>query len=129
MIDVSAAKAKERARLYAASWEPVVGPAGVELTRRQPVLLADRQARIVDKFVELVEYERRDAYRSAVLARLSGAPGDAAVVMAATNAAIEGGFITVTEMISAGLASSGGRFVVADRYRKPGGSREINEGR
>jgi hypothetical protein len=86
MLDISAARAKERAAKFefdSASY----GPAGYESTRREPPMLSDRQRRTLDQFVALVRpWQRRTAYFSAVLARLSGRPGDAAVYSAAINA-------------------------------------------
>jgi len=54
-VDVSAAKAKERAARFAASFDPgPPGPAGYEHTRRQPVSLSDRQVRLIERFTRLM---------------------------------------------------------------------------
>jgi hypothetical protein len=76
-----------RAKRFVSSFETTQGPAGVEGTKRASVSLLDRQRRIIDQFVVLVRpWQRRAVYRDAVLRRLSGSPGDAAVYAAAVNA-------------------------------------------
>jgi hypothetical protein len=91
MIDVSIAARKAvesaHAEKFAASWSQEPGPAGFQRTRKAPVFLSDKNWKTLDSFTALVPEERRAAYRSAVLARLSGSPGDAAVTAAATQAA------------------------------------------
>jgi hypothetical protein len=93
MLDISVTARKAHVAKYAASFEPSVGPAGFEKTRREPPTLTDRQYRTLDQFCALVPKARRSTYRAAVLARLSGSPGDAAVDTACLNAAREGGYI------------------------------------
>jgi hypothetical protein len=90
MIDISCVARKAHAAKYAASFEPSVGMAGYANTRREPLLLSDRQHRLVEQFAVLIPKERRSVYRAAVHARLSGAPGDAACRSAAINAASSG---------------------------------------
>jgi hypothetical protein len=113
MIDISAVKAKERekahAAKFAASWNnSEFGDAGVEKTRREPAMLSDRQCRTLDQFAALVPKSRRSAYSSAVLARLSGSPGDAAVHSASVNAALDG-YLSNEELSEAGLISINAR--------------------
>jgi hypothetical protein len=112
MLDISVAKAKERenahSEKFAASWAQEPGPAGVERTRKAPVLLSDKQRRIIDQFVGLVPKARRRAYHDAVLARLSGAPGDAAVHAAAINAALDG-YLSNEILADAGIISINAR--------------------
>jgi hypothetical protein len=79
---------KAHAEKYAASWDNSgIGPAGFEKTRREPLLLTDKQRRTISQFSELVPWQRRHAYGAEVEARLSGAVGDAAVFSACINAA------------------------------------------
>jgi hypothetical protein len=126
LFDVSAAKAIARAARFATSFESTPGPAGIEKTRREPALLIDRQQRIVQRFEELVIQSRRAAYRAAVEARLSGCPGDSAVMAACVNSATEGSFITAKAIAKAGLASIyNGSARYYDNYRKPGGSNAV----
>jgi hypothetical protein len=82
---------KAHAEKYAASWDNSgVGPAGYAATKKAPVSLTDKQCRILGQFSSLVPKARRAAYNSAVMARLSGSPGDAACMTACINAAADG---------------------------------------
>ena len=110
MIDVAITSAKEREKerdaKYAASWDNSgVGDAGVEKTRRQKPTFSDKQRREIEKFVDLVPEERRTAFLDAVLARLSGFPGDAAVRTSCRAAAIEDGFISIEALDAHNLVS------------------------
>jgi hypothetical protein len=92
MLDISVKAAKERAARFVSSWAPDFGLAGVERTRKDPCYLTDRQADFVDTLCRRVRGRRRSAeLRAAVLRRLSGSVGTAAVVAACTAAAIEAG--------------------------------------
>jgi hypothetical protein len=106
MIDVSILTQKARAARFATSFDNTAsGPAGVYGTRKSPVSLSDRQHRLNEKFARLVTpWQRRDAYRDAVLARLSGMPGDAACRSAAINAS--SGYIELA-VLSEGVTSRG----------------------
>jgi hypothetical protein len=117
MLDISVAAAKERAARWAASWEPEMGPAGVEKTRRQPVALTDRQVRLVQKFQRLVPRQRRRAYRDAVEVRLSGSVGDAAVFVACVNAAADG-FISDAVLAEQGLVGINSRGFVRPQHNE-----------
>jgi hypothetical protein len=96
MIDVSIATQKANAAKLEFD-NASFGPAGFCRTRKQPVSLSDRQRRTIEQFAELVPQERRSAYHSAVLARLSGFPGDGAVFAACRGAA--DGFISVDVLV------------------------------
>jgi hypothetical protein len=123
MLDISAVKAKARAaerEFDNASY----GPAGVTSTRREPPMLIDRQRRMLDQFAALVPKSRRSAYHSAVLARLSGSPGDAAVHTACVNAALEG-YLSIEALAEADLISVNARgFVRPQHNERRCGSRE-----
>jgi len=70
LLDVSAAKAKERAARFAASFDPgPPGPAGVlGMQRDRPVRIAER-----------LPVDRRSAFWGTVTGRLTGTPSDASV--------------------------------------------------
>jgi hypothetical protein len=104
MLDISAARAKERAARFATSFDnTATGPAGFEKTRREPPMLTDKQCRKIDQFAALVPKARRSAFRDAVLRRLSGKVGDAAVHSAAVNASA--GMIESKVLAANGLVS------------------------
>jgi hypothetical protein len=129
LFDVSAVKAKERARMFAASFDGTQGPAGIAKTRRETPLLTDKQSRLIDQFVQVVPRQSREHYRSAVHARLSGAVGDSAVRASCIQSAK--GIVELQVLREAGLItidSSGGAKLPSslDQYRIPGGSKEVN---
>jgi hypothetical protein len=117
MIDVSAAKAKADARHLTTLETGQSGPAGVQATRREPVLFSERQVMIVQQFLALVSSEQQNDYYAAVLAHLSGCPGIAAV----DAACIEPGQGFIANEILAGFHRSRQR----SGYRIPGGSKEV----
>jgi hypothetical protein len=119
-ISVTTRKAADKARdaKFAASWDnSAIGPAGFDRTRKEPVSLSDKQRRIIDQFVELVPQERRGAYHAAVLARLSGATGDAAVHTAAINAALDG-YLSIEALADAGLIGLNSRGFVRPQHNE-----------
>jgi hypothetical protein len=119
-ISVTTRKAVDKARdaKFAASWSNAeFGDAGVERTRKAPVSLSDRNWRVLDRFTALVPAERRAAYRSAVLARLSGFPGDAAVHTAAVNAALDG-YLSIEALAEHGLVGLNSRGFVRPQHNE-----------
>jgi hypothetical protein len=91
-------------------------------------LLSDRQVRIVERFTRLVmPRRRRQDFRAAVQARLSGAPGDAAVLSAAISASKN--FIDPSVLRASGLVmldSYGApRLPYQNQHRMVGGSKAI----
>jgi hypothetical protein len=93
MINVSAALAKQRAEAAAA--DAAVYAAGTARTRRAPVVLTDRQSKLLDGFCAHVRgTHKRKAFRDAVLIRLSGSIGDAALRVAIAATALDIGFTT-----------------------------------
>jgi hypothetical protein len=91
MIDIRIAPMKARAE--AADSEKMAYAAGVEKTRREFPRLTDRQLGALDGLCSRVRGKHRCAeFRAAVLCRLSGAVGDAAMQAAASAAAVEIGF-------------------------------------
>jgi len=102
MIDVSVTARKAHAAKFAASFEPSIGPAGYEKTRREPPTLTDKQYQTLDRFAALVPKERRSTYHSTVLARLSGVVGDAAVIAACFATAADG-YIADEKLVEHGL--------------------------
>jgi hypothetical protein len=101
-FDVTITGAKIRAARFAASFEPSIGPAGYERTRKEPPFLSDKSSRLLEEFSALVPAKLRDAYRNAVMARLSGAAAYAAVNAACLSAA--SGIIGVDMLRAVGLA-------------------------
>jgi hypothetical protein len=108
MIDVSVAAAKARAARYAASWEPETGPAGVEKTRRETPLLAERHELKIKSFYVHIPARERAAFRASVLARLSGLPNDGAVAAAVYAMLAELGF-DVAKLRALGLVQNNNR--------------------
>jgi hypothetical protein len=109
-IRIATRKSQDKARAdkFAASWDnSEIGPAGFAKTRREPTVLTDKQRRTLDQFTELVPTERRAAFHDAVLSRLSGAPGDAAVHVAALCAADD--YIENAILVEHGLISINAR--------------------
>jgi hypothetical protein len=130
MTDVSILAQKARAARFATSFDnTAVGPAGVFGTRREPALLTDRQVRLVEQFARVVlPWQRRDAYRAAVHARLSGAVGDSAVRASCIQSAK--GIVELRALREAGLvtidASGGAKLPTSkDQYRLEKGSKAI----
>jgi hypothetical protein len=92
VIDISAARAKQRAEAAAAA-EERMDRADVAKTRRAPVVLTTRQAADLDDFCTHVQgVHKRRRFREAVLSRLSGAVGTAALRAAITATALDIGF-------------------------------------
>jgi hypothetical protein len=125
--DVSVVVAKVRAAKYAGSFEPTIGAAGYANTRKESAaVLTDKQTRVVDRFAALIPKRRRAAFREAVLARLSGRPGDAACVAACIQASLK--FVDPTRLQSRGLVALDSHGSVRlspssdQSYRFPGGS-------
>jgi hypothetical protein len=81
--------------------------------------LTDRQNRIVEQYAILQpDVDPREAFKTAVRARLSSRPGDAAVKAACINSALEGNFVDMKTLTAH-------RLIIYDKDRIPGNSREV----
>jgi hypothetical protein len=123
MIDISAAKAKARSSVRVRDENDTgYGNAGVEQTRKEPVLLLDHQNEALTCFAMLLRASQRDAFRRAVLSRLSGVPGDAAVRSCIAAVAVADYGFTMPQLTKLGIANT----VKRGNWRLAGGSKESN---
>jgi hypothetical protein len=134
LLDISIVRAKEReksARYYCSDDTIAPGEAGVDGTKRAPVMLSEKQHHIIGKFAVLVRpvdweretpHQRREAYRRDVLRRLSGVVGDGAVHSACLSAALDENYLTTETLRAAGISA-----MHNNGQRTPGRSKAILE--